>query len=74
MDLETLPPPGDDPAVAYELPAQSAQTPMVFLGTVPQTWRGDTRRTLAKPYHYARLIRTIEELIGPNAEPTPRGQ
>ena len=63
LDLETLQS-ESTAASGQSMPAWQATTaPVVFLGRLPRGSGTAARRCLAKPYHYAPLLRTIEELL-----------
>jgi DNA-binding response OmpR family regulator len=69
LDLETLP--GEDAGMRdrYDRQSRSSKTPMVLLGTTKATGRAaDANAVVDKPYHYASLIRTIEDLLRQSTE------
>ena len=56
----------------FALASQSHRTPLVVLGTVRRKLpQFPSDRILRKPYHYAPLIRKIEELLEAGAESLP---
>ncbi|HEV3341459.1 MAG TPA: response regulator [Pirellulales bacterium] len=51
-------------ALAGRLASEASETPLVVLGTAKRaTFGSDACQFLRKPYHYAPLIRKIEELL-----------
>ena len=67
LDLEAMP---TDSAVAggFGESAQASNTPIVVLGSARAQARCvPTGEFVSKPYHYAPLIRRIEELLGASA-------
>jgi CheY-like chemotaxis protein len=71
LDLENSPP--EDICAPFVDQPQSAETPMVFLGSR----RGQSERLpqgefVSKPYHYGPLIRRIEELLGATGQALAR--
>jgi hypothetical protein len=50
---------------------QAEAAPVVFLGKVPSVDAERQHRCLAKPYHYAPLLRTIEELLERSRDHSP---
>ncbi len=62
LDLETVT--ADDAKVQsqYDAETSSRDGSLVVLGTAKRENLSEKRQVVAKPYHYAPLIRTIEEL------------
>ena len=48
---------------AFASRVRPRQTPLVLLGAVRRTTRGLPGEFVAKPYHYAPLVRKIEQLL-----------
>jgi CheY-like chemotaxis protein len=63
LDLEILPPTGPEGDRPKAPTPDWNQTPMVLLGSLAGAALCAEQRHVAKPYHYAALIRTIEELL-----------
>jgi CheY-like chemotaxis protein len=69
LDLETLPAQDGGMRDRYDRQSRCRKTPMVLLGTTKATERkADTNPVVDKPYHYASLIRTIEDLLRQSTE------
>jgi hypothetical protein len=52
---------------------QAESTPVLLLGRMPMRDSAGERRQMDKPYHYAPLLRTIEELWGQTQQRTQPG-
>lgn len=64
LDLETDPVPSDYDCEAILAASDQSATPIVMLGNIRRETRISTNQAvLRKPYHYAPLIRKIEELL-----------
>ncbi len=67
LDLETLP--GDSTMRdRYDRQSRCSKTPMVLLATTKVGRVAEANRVVDKPYHYASLIRTIEDLLRQSTE------
>lgn len=64
LDAETLANESDAHGACTEHAWHAESTPVLFLGEAPNRTRAGAHRQLDKPYHYAPLLRTIEELWG----------
>lgn len=64
LDLETDPVPSDYDCEAILAASDRSATPLVMLGNIRQERQiAANQAVLRKPYHYAPLIRKIEELL-----------
>jgi chemotaxis response regulator CheB len=69
LDVETVQDASARPS-RQDVPAwQAEEAPVVFLGKLPHVDSRRQHRCLAKPYHYAPLLRTIEELLELSRDP-----
>ncbi len=62
LDLEVDAGSFDSLPAEYEQATRAEHTPLVLLGNVRRT-TGDVCQFVSKPYHYAPLVRKIEELV-----------
>ncbi len=62
LDLEVDTPSAEDLPAEYEQTARGEHTPLVLLGNIRRE-SDDVCKFVAKPYHYAPLIRKIEQLV-----------
>ena len=69
VDLDTVDPAGPDVLEGFDEQARSENGSVLLLGRISKSKDGiDLKNVVAKPYHYAPLIRKIEELLR-QAEP-----